>query len=185
MGKKRWLTIGLGCLFVCTLAMPQSLVELAKKEKERREKLKDQKSIVLTNADLKKVLLKSALTVSPPPSDASGVQTEAAPRPAAGSNSPIKVTVSEKSSPPQDDPAADEKEELKEAEEIMAMLTLKMQGLWKKYYSMNDMTSRDSIQQQISETFQQLQEVQGKVAELRKKLNLPPLEEQEQSIIFR
>ncbi|GAF97333.1 unnamed protein product, partial [marine sediment metagenome] len=44
----------------------QSLVELAKKEKERREKLKGKKTIVVTNYDLKKVKKKPAVSTRQP-----------------------------------------------------------------------------------------------------------------------
>jgi len=48
-------------LFGACLLYPQSLVELAKKEKERRAKLSGKPSIVLTNADLKKIKKGAAL----------------------------------------------------------------------------------------------------------------------------
>jgi hypothetical protein len=55
--------VGILCLFLCTaLAFPQSLAELAKKEKDRRARLKGKPSIVLTNADLTRSKKGSALT---------------------------------------------------------------------------------------------------------------------------
>ncbi|MBD3415083.1 MAG: hypothetical protein GF421_11710 [Candidatus Aminicenantes bacterium] len=58
-----------GFFFFCAAYLcPQSLVELAKKEKERRAKLSEYPSIVITNADLKKIKKRSALKVSPSPS---------------------------------------------------------------------------------------------------------------------
>lgn len=52
-------------LFCASLIYPQSLVELAKKEKERRAKLRGKPSIVLTNADLKKIKKGMTLITSP------------------------------------------------------------------------------------------------------------------------
>lgn len=53
-----------GILLVCVaLLSSQSLVELAKKEKERRAKLKDKSAKVITNADLENRDISPALTV--------------------------------------------------------------------------------------------------------------------------
>ena len=61
--------VGSLCLLVCTsLVFPQSLAELAQKEKERRARLSEKSSIVLTNADLKKAKKGSALTLKASPS---------------------------------------------------------------------------------------------------------------------
>jgi len=61
--------VGSLCFFVCTaLAFPQSLAELAQKEKERRARLSERSSIILTNADLEKVKKGLALTLNPSPS---------------------------------------------------------------------------------------------------------------------
>jgi len=65
MTLKRFLTPFLLVLLMTALLYPQSLVELAKKEKERRAKLKGKPSIVLTNADLKKIHKGAALITSP------------------------------------------------------------------------------------------------------------------------
>ncbi len=57
------------CLLVCTaLVFPQSLAELAQKEKERRARLSEKSSIVLTNADLERIKKGTALTLKSSPS---------------------------------------------------------------------------------------------------------------------
>ncbi|MCX6563644.1 MAG: hypothetical protein NTU60_08575, partial [Candidatus Aminicenantes bacterium] len=48
-------------LFLASLGLAQSLVEAAKKEKERRENLKGRITSVVTNADLAKVKKKPAV----------------------------------------------------------------------------------------------------------------------------
>ncbi|MFW6123632.1 MAG: hypothetical protein ACOC5G_00250 [Acidobacteriota bacterium] len=65
---KKFLAPILSVLLLTALAYPQSLVELAKKEKERRAKLSGNPSIILTNADLKKIKKSTALTTSSPSS---------------------------------------------------------------------------------------------------------------------
>jgi len=56
-------------IFMVALLSAQSLVELAKKEKERRAKLKKKSSVVVTNADLARIKKKPAVEVTtlPPP----------------------------------------------------------------------------------------------------------------------
>jgi hypothetical protein len=61
---KKFLVFLLSIFLLATILYPQSLVELAKKEKERRAKLSGKPSIVLTNADLKKIKKGSALITS-------------------------------------------------------------------------------------------------------------------------
>jgi uncharacterized protein YkwD len=185
---KKWLAAGCVFFFLCAAAMPQSLVELAAKEKARRAKLKDQKSILLTNEDLKKVSKTSALSAAKEPeAEKRSLDTKAPEPPAAVQSSPIKVTVSKRQSSQAGTEATvlTDQEELKNTEEIVGILTLKMRALWQEFYSMDDMTPRDVIQQQISETFQQLQEARDKANQLRKKLNLPPLDDEEGAIFIK
>lgn len=185
---KHWLIAGMGFFLVCSLAYPQSLVELAEKEKARRAKLKDKKSIVLTNDDLKKISKETALqSTNIPKVEAGANEPNTAKSKVSGQSPEIKVSVSEKQSSESAGSASPErtvKEELKNTEEIVGVLTLKMRSLWQEFYSMDDMTPRDVIQKEISETFQQLQQARTKANELRKKLNLPPLEEEEEGAIF-
>ncbi len=186
--KKQFLASVLGFFFVWSMAMPQSLVELAAKEKARRAKLKNQKSIVLTNNDLGKINRSSALSAAKDIVIEAGPQEPKSPDPpAGGQSSPVKVTVSKKQSPETSAkaPELSVREELQKTEEIVGILTLKMRALWQEFYSMDDMTPRDVIQQQISETFQQLQEARGKANQLREKLNLPPLEEEEGAVFIK
>lgn len=58
-------------------------------------------------------------------------------------------------------------EKLKHAQEYVELLTLKMNALWQEFYSMDDMTSRDWIQQQISKTYEKLLKAQEDEAKVR------------------
>jgi len=47
---------------------------------------------------------------------------------------------------------------------------LKMNALWQEFYSLDDMTPRDLIQKQISETYLQLQKAKAEEERLKKQL---------------
>jgi hypothetical protein len=153
----------------------QSLSDLSKKEKERREKLKGKTSIVLTNTDLKKARRPARIPVSPSleeeesapeeateetPSDNRIIPTQRAPQEESESDSAESQETTELSL----------EEKWEKAKEYVALLTLKMNALWQEFYSMDDMTPRDYIQQQISETYQKLQEAQEEEEKLRQEL---------------
>jgi hypothetical protein len=64
-------------LVLSTLLVSQSLVDVAKKEKERREKLKGKTVKVVTNADLKSVRKTAAVTTqTAPPAEAAAAEPE-------------------------------------------------------------------------------------------------------------
>ncbi len=69
--KKIIVAISLPLFFTAVLSS-QSLVDLAKKEKERREKLKNQEKTVVTNADLANLKKGPALTTSRPAASPEG-----------------------------------------------------------------------------------------------------------------
>ncbi len=164
-------------LFLTSVLSSQSLVELAKKEKERREKLKSQKKTVVTNADLSNIKRGPALTTSRQPSD-----IEASPR-ARGSSDLSSMDKAEPSgarsrtsgargvdrAEPQQQNTPDELEQKwKSAREQVGLLTTSMNGLWQEFYSMDDMASREKIQRQISETSLRLQKAKEEEARARK-----------------
>ena len=48
----------------------------------------------------------------------------------------------------------DQESRWQKAKEYADLLELKLNALWQEFYSMDDMTSRDKIQQEISATFE-------------------------------
>jgi hypothetical protein len=56
----------------------------------------------------------------------------------------------------------------KNAREQVGLLTTRMNGLWQEFYSMDDMSSRETIQRQISETSLRLQKAKEEEARARK-----------------
>jgi len=57
------------------------------------------------------------------------------------------------------------------AQEMVELLTMKMNGLWQEFYSLDDMTAREKIQLQISETYEKLLKAQTDETKARKDLD--------------
>jgi len=165
---KKLLTIIILPLLCTTLAHPQSLVELAKKEKERRENFKNKKVRLVTNADLKKF----NRTTTAIATQAANSKTVKPSLP----NTPqqIPVIISPKSKNRGRSGVEQENElekKYQEANKQVGLLTLKMRALWQHYYSMPNLTPKNQIQQQISLTYLQLQKAQEDAVRLKKQLD--------------
>ncbi len=156
---------------------PQSLAELAKKEKERRESLKDKKAIVVTNEDLARVKRRVALETGPP-SASLPEQMSTETREETGAQRPpsrvMPVTVDQQSPVIFPEGSGSDQKSLEEryqkAKEYVELLTLKLNALWQEFYSLDDMTPRDTIQQAIAETFLKLQKAQEEEDKARAEL---------------
>jgi len=188
-------------LLLISFLWSQDLTEAAKKEKERREAVKNKKVTVVTNADLAAVKKKPSVQVENPDQPA---DTEAAPSldqygPAnqdavnraadsadrsepstAGDAVPQivpEVNTSEKATatPMQTQTQDSQKSTLEskwfKAKEYADLLELKMNGLWQDFYNMNDMTPKDQIQQQIAETFDKYQQARDTEAKAKEALD--------------
>ena len=57
------------------------------------------------------------------------------------------------------------------ANELVGLLSLKMNALWQEFYSLDDMTDRSSIQRQISETYLRLQKAQQDAEKSKQELD--------------
>lgn len=166
--------------FITSLLSAQSLAELAKKEKERRENLKGKKAIVVTNADLARLKKRPALEtpVAEAAAEAGSELERREPVRATQPGSPTvtqaedKLSELDRSSGKKDeDLKAELEEKWMKAKEYVSLLETKMNALWQEFYSLDDMTSRDSIQQQISETFLKLEKAQEEEAKLKEELD--------------
>lgn len=171
---------GIGVLLLVLFAgslWPQSLAEVAKKEKERRESLKDKKVTVVTNEDLARIKRRVALeTTSPATLSAEGATTRSSQEPEAprSASQVMPVTIDQQSPLifPQTS-GGDQKsleERYQKAKEYVELLTLKLNALWQEFYSLDDMTPRDTIQQAIAETFLKLQKAQEEEDKAREEL---------------
>jgi hypothetical protein len=179
-GKMKFNTIKVGIplfLILSSLLFSQSLTEVAKKEKERREKLKGKKAVVITNSDLGKVKRRSALTtdraaapISPatPPDKSSNIDT-AEPTGESSTTPPAKKI----DGPEQLQTSIEEYEaNYFKSREYTQLLTIKLRGLWQEFYSMDDMTDRSTIQKQIAETSRQIPEAQKAEAIAKKEMEI-------------
>ncbi len=172
------------CGLTLVLAQEESLVELAKKERERRESLKEQKVKVITNKELEGLTKTEALTLPPQPKPVTTQPGELSEATSASSSPSVVHRVTVENPPEQikpegnasvsfrssgiDTSATSLEEAWKKAQEYVELLTLKLNQLWAEFYSQTGMKSRDYIQQQISETYDKLLKAQEEEARLRK-----------------
>ena len=156
-------------LCACYLSS-QSLVEVAKREKERRAKLKGKKSVVVTNETLRERKVEPAVSYKPiksPFEEVLSVSNVPNRRPL--DNILAKVPSEKHPSSFTDFKSLEDR--WQEAEEYVALLILKMNALRQEYHSMNTMTTRSHFQQQISDTYLKLQEAQRDAEQAKKNLD--------------
>lgn len=164
--KKFILGISLPLLFTSFL-FSQSLAELAKKEKERREKLKGKETTVVTNADLGQLTKRPALTTtrrqSPetPPSPTITPPTTSSRQPSA---SPLGKNVDTMEPGESKETPEDLQANWLQAQEYVGLLQTRLNGLWQEFYSMDDMSDREGIQAEIRKTADQLEKAQQEEA---------------------
>ncbi len=191
------LAVGLLPLLFVSLLWPQDLTEAAKKEKQRREAIKGKKITAISNADLSSVKKKPAVAVdnpSPPaepeagqpeaaepqdteeaaaPADNAEV-TESAPAEASPETLPMRADNSPETALPTTAPNSQksilEANWLK-AKEYADLLELKVNSLWQDFYNMDDMTPKDRIQEQLSDTFDKYQKAREDEAKAKEELD--------------
>jgi hypothetical protein len=168
-------------LLAVTFLGAQSLAELSKKEKERRAALKGKQTVV-TNKDLGKTKKKAAMTETAagesvlPPGAPTEVQpavagaVKPAPQAAPGEAPPVDQAPPEPAAEAGKETSANDQaldrqktalqDKWNRAQELVDLLTMKMNALWQQLYSMDDMTEKESIQRQISDTYEKLLKAQ-------------------------
>jgi hypothetical protein len=175
MSAKRFLAFSFLMSLLVSLLFPQTLAEIAKKERERRAKLKGRTTVVVTNADLAKMKKKPALEIPPAPPEPvpeSAVEPGApeAPPPAAAEPQEPSTTTAP---PPESGAPSDLKalqERWEKAKEYVDLLTLKMSALWQQFYGLVDPGAKEAVQQAIGETFIKLQNAQEEETRVRLEL---------------
>lgn len=196
MRKTRWLAAFFLPLLLVSFLQAQSLTELAKKEKERRAAVKGKPAATITTADVAKVKKRPAVeTVAPAQAGeeaaaAEGeVKTDEGAAPpltaqtagAAGADAaPAAAAPPAQAKPAETPPAAAAAETAKtiqartaeltkaaeDKQQLVDLLTLKMNALYQEFYSLDNMKSRELVQAQISDTYDKLlkAEVESKQA---------------------
>jgi hypothetical protein len=188
LSKKNLVFVVLSLLFMSFLSA-QSVTDLSKKEKARRAGVKGKPAAVITNADLAKLKKKPAVEVAEP--DKAEAETQAA-----GETTP--PSTQEGTAPPQASQAAPEQKPVvqtlpadpsvmaekdfkarlnelatraQQAQEMIDLLTLKMNSLWQEFYNLGDVKAREFTQFQISETYDKLTKAEVEAVRATKDLD--------------
>jgi len=172
MSAKRLFVFAFLFSMLTSIIFPQTLAEIARKERERRAALKGKRAAVITHADLAKLKKKPALetpVAAPAPATEEVVLPEAAPPAAAELQEQPAGTLPTAASPvPPDLKALQER--WNKSKEYVELLTLKMGALWQQFYSLQDRTTKEALQQSIAETFIKLQKAQEEETQARQDL---------------
>lgn len=171
MGKKKILVSLFLPLLLVSFLQSQSLAELAKKEKVRRAALKGKGAPVITSADLAKVKRRPAVESAGQEQTALAGQAAlkaqpGATPPAAGQPAVAAIEKPAEETPPGETPAMSEKEFLakqaelgeasKQKQEMVDLLTLKLNSLYQEFFGLDNVKSREILQSQISDTYDKL-----------------------------
>ena len=159
MSTKKTAVSAILLLFLSGFLTSQNLVDVAKKEKERRAKWKGKKSVIVTNDTLRKRKIEPALSyksVKSPYEETLAVSDM--PDNRVLETIPSQVPMINRSPQFHDVKALEDR--WREAKEIVALYILKMNALQQEYHSMGDMTPRSLIQQKIADTYLKLQKAQ-------------------------
>jgi hypothetical protein len=138
---KKIITIAFSLMFFVNILFSQSVVELAKKEKERRAKLKGKRAVVVTNADLRNLKRQEAVSIIEPAFDEDSLSL------------PIEEIEQEDT-----EEQARLEANWNRANERASLLTLRMKELQQRFFSFENQYDRAEMQREIFETFQKVQE---------------------------
>jgi len=184
----KWLAALVLPLILVSFLQSQSLAELAKKEKERRAALKGKTATVITTADIAKVKKRPAVETANTEQAAEGTegaqvegQAQEGAAPPAGTEqaqaagteaAAVKPaeTPQPQQTPPTEPPALSEKDykakqadltkAVQDKQDLVDLLTLKMNSLYQELYSLDNLKSRELLQAQISDTYDKLLKAQ-------------------------
>jgi len=151
---KKLITITFSLMLFVNFLCSQSLVELAKKEKERRASLKGKTAVVVTNADLRNLKKQEAVSIIEPAFDEESLSL------------PIEEI----------EPEDTEEQKRLEANwnrenERASLLTLRMNELQQRFFSFENLYDRAEMQREIAETFQKLQEAKQNAETAKRELD--------------
>jgi hypothetical protein len=178
--------------FAATLSA-QSVADLARRERERRESLKGRRSPIITNADLLRITKRPAIEISAPGWDvleadeldrglgedaAAGAGAVAAAPPAAdGTSRRITPRVAAPGPSLMEDAESTDQSggtgagpldaQLRAAEELVDLLETKLAALKQEYEFQNNMVPNYVIEKELNDTLQRLQKAQVQEARIR------------------
>jgi hypothetical protein len=153
-GMKKIITITFSLTLFVSFLCSQSVVELAKKEKERRAKLKGKTAVVITNNELRNLKRGAGVIIIEPAFDEASL-----------------------SLPTEEIEPVDTEEQVRletnwnRANERAGLLTLRMNELQQRFFSFENQYDRTEMQREIVETFQKLQRAKAEAELTRKELD--------------
>ena len=189
MSMKKIVSLFFLPLLLASFLQSQSLADLAKKEKERRAALKG-KATVVTSADIARVKKRPAVEVTEAQAaegEAAAGEAAAPPEgaPPAQGQQAAAAAAPEKAAPVPEAPVQDaaalsaaetqkKQKELADAAqekiELVELLNLKLNSLYQEFQGLDNMKSRELIQQQISDTYDKLLKAETDSAKAQKDL---------------
>jgi hypothetical protein len=172
-------TLGIVTLpLICAVFMfSQDLVELAKKEKERRARVQSKNHAVVTNRDLKRIRVRSGVTSRTTTASESDIpltttrSSQAKPGEEVEQDDPaIRVTVEQSTDQLEAPPEISLEEKWRRASNGVGTLNLKLTQLGQLFYGAETSDERARIQRQIDTTSRELEKAQLEVEKLRNEL---------------
>jgi hypothetical protein len=151
---KKIITITFSLMLFVSFLCSQSVVELAKNEKERRAKLKGKAAVTVTNADLWNLKRKEAVSIIEPAFDEESLSL------------PIEEMEQEDT-----EEQARLEANWNRANERADLLTLRMNELQQRFFSFENQYDRAEMQREIAETFQKLQEAKQNAETAKRELD--------------
>ena len=151
---KKIITITFSLMLFVSFLCSQSVVELAKTEKERRAKLKGKKAVVVTNIDLRNLKKQEAVSIIEPAFDEASLSL------------PVEEIE-------QEDPEEQARLEANwnRTNERASLLTLRMNELQQTFYSFENQYDRGEMQREIIQTFLKLQEAKQNAETAKRELD--------------
>jgi hypothetical protein len=154
MGMKKIIIITFSLMLLVNFLCSQSVVELAKNEKNRRAKLKGKTAVVVTNNDLRNLRRGPAVSIIEPAYDEDSLSL------------PVEEIEQEDT-----EEQARLEANWNRTNERAGLLTLRMNELKQRFYSFENQYDRAEMQREIVQTFQKLQEAKQNLETAKRELN--------------
>lgn len=154
MGMKKIITITFSLMLFVNSLCSQSVVELAKNEKERRAKLKGKIAVIVTNNDLRNLKRGPAVSIIEP----------------AFNEDSLSLPVEEIEQENTEEQARFEAN-WNRANERASLLTLRVNELQQRFFSFENQYDRAEMQREMVQTLQKLQEAKQNAETAKRELN--------------
>jgi len=168
---KKVIIVAFSFLFFTSLLFPQSLVELAIKERERRAELDKKKGVIVTNVDLYKMKKEVPVSVIGDEISEGEKALETRPRISVTEERPVYSEYGEQEEKIFKERKASLEAKWKKANEYVDLMTTKMNYLHQYFFSLDDMLYREKTQREINEMFFKLPRARQEEAKAKEELD--------------